>query len=1355
MSNINTSSTFINPAFPRAGQDNPSQGFRDNFRGILENFVTAKAEITTLQNNSISFANSTTLGGATLGDLSLTDWSQKIYTHSTVTNSVAVSFKQAPIQYIQARPTATNHLITLSLADFPVGKYSSLRLYIDVNSVETGVTFTQASSITNATRLVNFAGGVMTFETTGIFGVEVNSRNGTSYELVDLDRRQIDATVQTVSPVGISGAFEDLTLNGEPISIGTGLTSSGGVLHIDTASIEAIAAFVDIASTTTPGIVQVGDGLTIDGDGILSAVATSNYTLPEATTSTLGGVKIGTGLEIVDGVVSVTGGAGGIGATGAAGTNGTDGATGQTGATGQGSGSYSTSTHDVSLGNKIFRLTERIAFVIGQRVRAKDYQSSIPQGDWVEGNITAYTTATNSITVYVDRLLGVGTNISTWFVTTIGDVGATGSTGPQGPAGATGSGSTGATGPQGPLGSQGYQGATGSTGLGATGATGPQGPVGTMGSTGSTGPQGLQGIPGTAAAMGGTGATGSQGPAGATGAGATGATGSQGSTGATGSQGATGETGATGAGATGAQGDIGSTGATGAQGEVGSTGAAGPVGATGVTGIHGSTGATGQTGATGAGATGAEGGTGATGLEGPQGATGSGSTGATGQIGSFGSTGATGPQGATGATGAGATGAAGVDGATGATGSTGATGPQGATGAGATGAQGPDGATGAVGATGSQGATGVSGEFGSTGATGLQGNIGLEGATGATGSGATGATGGIGATGATGSQGATGESGATGPAGATGADSTVAGPAGATGSAGATGPQGLTGSTGATGSQGATGNDGATGPAGPTGATGATGSAGATGLYVTSATVTVGGLLRFILNDLTELTAGSVAGATGATGSAGATGPQGIQGATGAIGGTGATGATGIQGATGVQGATGAAGEFGSTGATGLGATGATGPLGESGATGATGLTGATGPAGLDGTAAAAGGTGATGLTGATGQGATGATGAQGMAGASGATGAIGATGSTGATGFGATGATGPRDAFILYSSSTNTVSTGTKTFSYYGVGGTFEKGGYIEGMRVRAGGLNSTPYVFMEGLITNINVASTSLSVLVDYTSGTTGTSTSSWFFSPTGERGRTGLGYSQYSSTPQTIPANGNIVFTVDNEDDAFRSGSRIRAIPYGRGILSYIEGQLNRTGTNWTVSVDESYLNPDETTSTFSSWSFAIAGSRPSGTSTQLLLNAGFPATSTATATLVVYGGVGVGNNLYVGSLRGVGNRSVYSTQEGQLTNSSSDGTMKTNVNPLDQGLTATLALNPISFNWIDSIRFGSQKEIGFIAQEVRDIIPEVVGENSDGTLTIDYPKLTAVLVKSVKDLKDTVDQLEARIQALESK
>ena len=203
----------------------------------------------------------------------------------------------------------------------------------------------------------------------------------------------------------------------------------------------------------------------------------------------------------------------------------------------------------------------------------------------------------------------------------------------------------------------------------------------------------------------------------------------------------------------------------------------GTPGPTGPTGLTGSTGNTGPSGANGTNGT-----TGATGAAGTNGT--NGATGPTGAAGSNGTNGATGPTGAAGSNGT--NGATGPTGAAGSNGTNGATGPTGAAGSnGTNGATGPTGAAGSNGTNGATGPTGAAGTNGTNGATGATGAAGINGATGTTGlTGPTGNTGGIGATGPTGNTGATG---GVGPIGATG----ITGPSGTPGASGVTGPTGF------------------------------------------------------------------------------------------------------------------------------------------------------------------------------------------------------------------------------------------------------------------------------------------------------------------------------------------------------------------------------------------------------------------------------------------------------------------------------------------------------------------------------------------------------------------------------------
>jgi hypothetical protein len=155
------------------------------------------------------------------------------------------------------------------------------------------------------------------------------------------------------------------------------------------------------------------------------------------------------------------------------------------------------------------------------------------------------------------------------------------------------------------------------------------------------------------------------------------------------------------------------------------------------------------------------------------------------------------------------------------------------------------------------------------------------------------------------------------------------------------------------------------------------------------------------------------------------------------------------------------------------------------------------------------------------------------------------------------------------------------------------------------------------------------------------------------------------------------------------------------------------------------------------------------------------------------LAAYGGnVGIGTNApsyllhvngtaystaaIIGGLGGTGNRAVYSDASGNLTNSSSDARMKEKIAPLGYGLKEVEALRPVSFNWRANLqsRYGQQREIGLLAQDVRKVVPEVVGENHDGTLSVDYAKLVAVLTAALQEQQAEIEQLRSEIATLKA-
>ena len=96
--------------------------------------------------------------------------------------------------------------------------------------------------------------------------------------------------------------------------------------------------------------------------------------------------------------------------------------------------------------------------------------------------------------------------------------------------------------------------------------------------------------------------------------------------------------------------------------------------------------------------------------------------------------------------------------------------------------------------------------------------------------------------------------------------------------------------------------------------------------------------------------------------------------------------------------------------------------------------------------------------------------------------------------------------------------------------------------------------------------------------------------------------------------------------------------------------------------------------------------------------------------------------------------------------------SDIRLKENIAELEPQLDKILALKPCEFDYKD----GSGHQIGFIAQEMQQVYPDVVNESLDGMLTLSgWNKTEARLVKAIQEQTQIIKNLEARIKQLENK
>ena len=132
----------INTAYPVAGVDNNSQGFRDNFTAISAGLATAKSEITALQTNAVLKANLTTnavvnndLNGSTISNGLYNKFYGVYFSGGTVSSSANIDLVNGPVQkFVLSGDT------TLTFTGWPTaGKMGLIRVLIgsDQNGVRT------------------------------------------------------------------------------------------------------------------------------------------------------------------------------------------------------------------------------------------------------------------------------------------------------------------------------------------------------------------------------------------------------------------------------------------------------------------------------------------------------------------------------------------------------------------------------------------------------------------------------------------------------------------------------------------------------------------------------------------------------------------------------------------------------------------------------------------------------------------------------------------------------------------------------------------------------------------------------------------------------------------------------------------------------------------------------------------------------------------------------------------------------------------------------------------------------------------------------------------------------------------
>jgi hypothetical protein len=96
-------------------------------------------------------------------------------------------------------------------------------------------------------------------------------------------------------------------------------------------------------------------------------------------------------------------------------------------------------------------------------------------------------------------------------------------------------------------------------------------------------------------------------------------------------------------------------------------------------------------------------------------------------------------------------------------------------------------------------------------------------------------------------------------------------------------------------------------------------------------------------------------------------------------------------------------------------------------------------------------------------------------------------------------------------------------------------------------------------------------------------------------------------------------------------------------------------------------------------------------------------------------------------------------------------SSDIRLKENFEPLNNALELVSQLNGLYYTWKKDAGTDKPRKLGFIAQEVEKVIPELVKTDSEGMKSVDYVSVVPVLVEAIKNQQKQIDELKALLHA----
>jgi hypothetical protein len=264
----------IDGAYPVAGQDNNSQGLRDNFTNTSTNFQYAYDEITNLQQNAVLKAalTGTTLnndmGTNILSNATLQNMAYTSTSLGSLSSTVTLNYSLGPTFSV-----TTNGPIQLAFTNLPAaGRTGAWSLTVTVASTAHTLTFPVSISVNDAgIQGLNPATNIMTFAATGTYTFAFTTNNGGSTVTLNQTNNQL-------VPLNNSSSVLSATGNVSLATTTTLITTSANITSILNTGVSG--QIINLIYANTAGgntrVTVVNAGWKTSGNGIANLNATGS-----------------------------------------------------------------------------------------------------------------------------------------------------------------------------------------------------------------------------------------------------------------------------------------------------------------------------------------------------------------------------------------------------------------------------------------------------------------------------------------------------------------------------------------------------------------------------------------------------------------------------------------------------------------------------------------------------------------------------------------------------------------------------------------------------------------------------------------------------------------------------------------------------------------------------------------------------------------------------------------------------------------------------------------------------------------------------------------------------------------------